>query len=101
MQSSLFEPAAPPRGFALRDFQRVDADEICAQWAIGNRHVLCVQATGLGKSLVAAELAGRKPLGSKALIVVDSTDLTKDLYRTVDRHLGRKPGILTGDFKEN
>lgn len=85
-------------GFALRDYQQIDADETCRLWGEGKLHVLCVHATGLGKSVEAAELARRKPEGTRALIVVDSTDLTKDLFRTVKRHLGRKPGILTGDF---
>lgn len=91
----------PPRGFILRDFQQVDADEICRHWEQGNLRVLCVHATGLGKSLLAAELAGRKPPGARALVIVDSTDLTTDLFRTVKKHLNVQPGILTGDFKED
>jgi superfamily II DNA or RNA helicase len=89
------------RGFTLRDYQAEDCDEACDQWEAGNNHVLCVHATGLGKSLMAAELASRKPKGQRAIIIVDSTDLSKDLYRTVQKHTGKKPGIVTGDFKEN
>jgi superfamily II DNA or RNA helicase len=89
------------RGFTLRDYQQEDCDEASAQWEAGKLHQLCVHATGLGKSLMAAELAARKPKGTRAVIIVDSTDLSKDLFRTVTKHTGRKPGIVTGDFKEN
>lgn len=92
---------APARGFYLRDYQAEDCDEVCDQWSAGNKHILCVHATGLGKSLMAAELASRKPKGTRAVIIVDSTDLSKDLYHTVAKHTGKKPGIVTGDFKEN
>jgi len=98
MTTQLFE--IEQRGFTLRDFQAIDTDEVCRLWAAGNRRVLCVHATGLGKSLMGAELAIRKPPGTRALIVVDSTDLTRDLYDTVYKHTGRKPGILTGGYKE-
>src|SRR4051794_18916911 len=98
MQSTLFssptQPTIPARashGFTLRDFQAIDADKVCLDWNDGHLHVLIVHATGLGKSLMAAELAGRKPAGKKSLVVVDSTDLSKDLYRTIYQHLGRKP----------
>lgn len=88
------------RGFTLRDYQAADVDEVCRLWDADTRHVLCVHATGLGKSLLAAELAVRKPVGTRALVVVDSTDLTRDLFGTIYKHIGRKPGILTGDYKE-
>lgn len=100
MTRTLFDPPKP-RGLTLRDYQAADCDEICRQWESGNNRVLCVHSTGLGKSVIAAELSGRKPLGTRALVVVDSTDLAADLFRTCQKHLGRKPGILTGDFKEN
>jgi superfamily II DNA or RNA helicase len=102
---TLFDPPSPTptiqRGFILRDFQAIDADEVERQWNSRELRVLLVHATGLGKSLMAAELAARKPPGTRALIIVDSTDLAKELYRTVYKHLGRKPGILTGDYKED
>lgn len=60
MQASLFpmtnavEMLAVSRGgFILRDFQATDANEISQQWGQGNLRVLCVHATGLGKSLMA------------------------------------------------
>lgn len=101
MQGTFFEPPKPaPEGFILRDYQGEDTDATCRAWDEGKLHVLCVQATGLGKSLMCAEFARRKPEGTRALIVVDSSDLTKDLFRHVKKHIGRKPGILTGDHTE-
>jgi superfamily II DNA or RNA helicase len=104
-QHTLFPEAIPAEpvhgGYILRDYQVEDCDECERLFGIGKNRVLIVHATGLGKSVVAAELAGRKADGTRALIIVDSTDLTKDLYRTVKHHLGRKPGILTGDYKED
>lgn len=106
MQTSLFhhlKPVDAPTllsGFALRDYQSEDADAVSREWDAGNLHVLCVHATGLGKSVMAAELAKRKPAGSRALVVVDSTDLAMDLHRTIKKHTGIQPGILTGDYKE-
>lgn len=101
MTRTLFDHPKKPRGLTLRDYQAQDCDEVCRQWELGNNRVLCVHATGLGKSIVASELSGRKPEGMRSLVVVDSTDLAADLFRTCQKHLGRKPGILTGDFKEN
>lgn len=104
---SIAEPAtfnAPIRrvevGYPLRDYQAEDADVVEVHWNLGFLHVLDVQATGLGKSVMAAELAKRKPDGAIAMIVVDSTDLAYDLFDTVKHHTGRKPGLITGDFKE-
>lgn len=105
MNLTLFDPPKPkrplPKGFTLRDYQEDDCQEVLRQWDNGNLRVLCVHSTGLGKSVMAATLAGCKPDGSRALILVDSTDLAFDLYKTCQKHLGRKPGILTGDFKED
>lgn len=104
---TLFEPVrpapahGPSHGIVLRDYQAEDADEVCRLWKSGTRQVLCVHATGLGKSHIAAELAARKPAGSQAMICVDSTDLALDLARTVKLHTGKKPGVFMGEFKEN
>lgn len=88
-------------GFTLRDYQAEDADTICEHWESGGSPVVCVHATGMGKSVMVAELIKRKPDGSRAMVVVDSTDLAFDLHRTIKQHTGRKPGLITGDFKEN
>lgn len=101
MQTGLFDPPPKPKpksGFVPRDYQAEDADAVCAHWEAGRLHVLCVWATGLGKSVLAAMLAARAPEGKRTLIVVDSTDLAGDLYNTC-RKFGLKPGILTGDYK--
>lgn len=97
--SPAIEQQRPKRGFELRQFQREDADAVEAAWAAGHQGVLCVQATGLGKSVMGAEVAGNRPEGTRALIVVDSTALARDLVRTVREHLGRAPGIFTGETK--
>lgn len=107
MQTTFFHhPGAvtiPPiqRGYTMRDYQSADADEISRNWDAGNLHVLCVHATGLGKSVMAAELVKRRPEGTKALVVVDSTDLAMDLHKTIKQHTGEQPGMLTGEYKEN
>lgn len=93
------EPAMPMRGYTLRDFQQEDVEAVEASWDQGHTGVLCVWATGLGKSVGAAEIAARKPEGKRAFIIVDSSNLAKDLYRTLIRHTGDLPGILTGELK--
>lgn len=98
---TLFDPPKPKTGFTLRDYQREDADAVCSAWDAGKLHVLCVHATGLGKSVLASELARRKPHGKRALVVVDSSDLATDLFKTCHKHHGVKPGLITGDFKDN
>src|SRR3990167_1617800 len=92
-------PVPKPGGFVPRDYQAEDIDAVRAAWANGNRHVLCVWATGMGKSHGAAQLVCGKPAGTRAIVVVDSTNLAMDLYRTIMRHQGSPPGILTGDLK--
>lgn len=107
MQTTFFHSPIPERvpvmaqGFTLRDYQAADADEICTQWDSGNLRVLLVHSTGLGKSVMAAELVGRKPVGKRAMVVVDSTDLAMDLHRTIKKHTGLQPAMLTGQYKEN
>src|SRR5689334_15699723 len=107
MQTTFFHhPGAvkiPPiqRAFTMRDYQSTDADEVCRKWDAGDLHVLCVHATGLGKSVMAAELVKRKPIGARAMVVVDSTDLAMDLHKTIKRHTGQQPGMLTGQYKEH
>lgn len=101
MNATLFDNVVrPTAGFVLCDFQLHDTDLICRLWEEGQRRVLGVFATGLGKSVIVAELLRRKPDGRLALGVVDSTDLAYDLFRTITKHTGQKPGLLTGDFKE-
>ncbi len=107
MQTTFFHhPGAvqiPPiqRGYTMRDYQAVDADEVCRHWDAGDLHVLCVHATGLGKSVMAAELVKRKPDHAKAMVCVDSTDLAIDLHKTIKQHTGAQPAMLTGQYKEN
>ncbi len=107
MQTTFFHHpgavAIPPisRAFTMRDYQAEDADTVCAHWDAGRLHVLLVHATGLGKSVMAAELVKRKPDGSKAMVVVDSTDLAMDLFKTIKAHTGLRPAMLTGQYKEN
>lgn len=85
--------------FTPRDYQAADADAIEAAWDSGRESVLCVQATGLGKSVMAAEIARRGLHDGKTLVIVDSSNLAKDLYSTIMKHTGVTPGIITGDHK--
>lgn len=94
------EPQPKPYGFVLRDYQRIDADAIDAAWADERGPVLCVHATGIGKSVLIAEMCRRKPAEGRALVVVDSTALAYDLWRTIKKHCECQPGILSGDEKQ-
>lgn len=105
MSTVLFEKhepkPGPKTGFVLRAYQAEDSEAVYRHWDHGDLHVLCVHATGLGKSVLIADLMARKPAGGRGLVVVDNTDLSMDLFRTIKKHTGQQPGILSGEFKEN
>ena len=97
---SLVGSEAVDRGvFDLRDYQDEDADAVCSHWAAGRRCVLARQATGLGKSVCAAELARRKSKDGRVLILVDVGTLAEDLWKTASEHTGIVQGIYTGSKK--
>jgi superfamily II DNA or RNA helicase len=87
-------------GYTLRDYQREDVSACLRAWCGGARGVVFKEATGLGKSLLVAELARRLSLLGRVLIVVDVGILADDLLRTVERHTGRTAGVLTGNVKD-
>ncbi len=86
--------------FTLRDYQVADCDEVMQAWQSGKRSVVVCHSTGMGKSVLIAELAKRRTQG-RVLILVDSENLVKDLYRTCMQHHGEIPGILTGKMKSH
>jgi superfamily II DNA or RNA helicase len=87
-------------GYAPRDYQREDVLACLQAWCGGARGVIFKEATGLGKSVIVAELARRLSLLGRVLVVVDVGILADDLLRTVERHTGRTAGVLTGDLKD-
>ena len=104
---TLFAPDKPrvvvtPTGykspFALRDYQAEDVQATLDAWDSGKRGVLNCWATGIGKSIYFAELSRRVTEG-RVMVVVDTTKLAQDLYRTIIKHHGKTPGMLTGDLK--
>jgi superfamily II DNA or RNA helicase len=90
-------------GFDLRDFQREDVDAILdAIFTRNCRAVLAVAATGLGKSVMLAELARiLSSRGYRVLTTVDVGTLARDLSRSITHHTGKPCGILTGEAKEH
>lgn len=95
--TTLFAPTRTT-AMTLRDYQTEDADAIVASWNDGKRGVMCRHATGLGKSVMIAELCRRRTEG-RVLVLVDVGSLAHDLHRTIIRHTGEVPGILTGGLK--
>jgi superfamily II DNA or RNA helicase len=87
-------------GYSPRDYQREDVLATLRAWAGGARGVILKEGTGLGKSVIVAELARRLSRLGRVLVVVDVGILAGDLYRTIERHTGRAPGVLTGDAKD-
>lgn len=87
--------------FQLRDYQQEDADAVEAAWNNGKKAVVVRHATGLGKSVLLSELAGRMMRHGRVLVVVDVGSLARDLYKTILKHTGRTPGSLTGTFKSH
>lgn len=85
--------------FDLRDYQAEDAEAVVTHWDAGRRRVLARQATGLGKSVIAAETARMMSKHGRVLMVVDVGSLAEDLQKTASAHTGRPQGSYTGKAK--
>lgn len=101
--TSLFDPVSVASvkrgGFGLRDYQLEAADAFFAALQTGKKKPLCRLATGLGKSIWIADVAGRlKP--KRVMVMVDVGILATDLWKTIHTHTGEPVGILTGEVKE-
>src|SRR4051812_16577285 len=72
--------------YSLRDYQDTDADGIEALWDRGHRNPCIREATGLGKSLIIAELVRRRASRGRVLVAVDVGILAADLVGTIADH---------------
>jgi DNA repair protein RadD len=90
----------PVRAFLLRDYQREDVSETERAYYEGRRAVIARAATGLGKSVMIAELAKRRAAHGRVMVVVDVGSLAAELASTISDHTGKPCGILTGDVKD-
>lgn len=72
----------------LRWYQREDADALMHAIEGGYRRPACIDATGLGKSRIIAELTGRLRANGKVVILNDRTQLVHQNADEIERHLG-------------
>jgi superfamily II DNA or RNA helicase len=96
----LFTPVAVATGFALRGYQAEDPEAVAALWAKGYRMPCVRWATGLGKSVLMAELSRRLSAEGRVLVVVDVGTLATDLVNSIRHHTGQRVGVLAGESKE-
>lgn len=83
----------------LRPYQREDVGAVIRSWNDGKRAVVLRLATGLGKSVIAAEIARVRMTTGRVLIVVDVTSLSRDLWKTTSHHIGKPIGSFFGKSK--
>lgn len=80
----------------LRDYQQQDCDAVFSAWNESPR-VVGVAATGLGKTVLIAEIAKRWPSFRGRIVVVEPTvALVDQTAQAIGRHLGEPVGIEQG-----
>lgn len=101
---SLFEQHAPRlvrTGFELRDYQVEDVEALMHLRSKGVRSCICRWATGLGKSVLLADLTRELIQHGRVMITVDASVLARDLVDTLSIHLGgHRVGVCTGETKD-
>jgi superfamily II DNA or RNA helicase len=87
----------------LRDYQVDAANAACQSWDSGNKRVLLTLATGLGKTIIFAELArlfvdsGR----GRALVIAPSIELVGQAAAKIERVTGQRVAIEQGSNWSN
>jgi len=88
------------RKIRLRDYQMEDTQATLAAFSAGKRAVLGRAATGLGKSVMIAELAWLLSVRGRVMVVVDVGSLAVDLFDTINSHGSGSVRLITGEKKE-
>jgi superfamily II DNA or RNA helicase len=82
--------------FGLRDYQEEAVASVMDLWSGGTRSVLGQAATGLGKSVIIAEIVRRRLIecpGKKVVVMADMGILVDQLAETIRQHAGCQVGI--------
>lgn len=84
--------------FSLRDYQREAVDSAFTAWEF-YRSLLVVAATGLGKTVLFAEVSRRWPEDAgKILVMAHREELILQARDKIAEHFGEEPEIEMGDF---
>lgn len=80
-----------------RDYQIEAVDKVFSMWESGKNSVIGVAATGLGKSVIIANIIKR--LNGRAMVLVHTRLLVKQLHKTIKEHTGFNCEIEMADLK--
>lgn len=94
-----------PRGHGLgklkmRDYQTEAVDAIYEGWR-DHQSLILVMATGLGKTVVAAEVAVRWPERGRILFIAHVRELIYQARDTIGAHICEQPSVEMGDEAED
>jgi superfamily II DNA or RNA helicase len=83
----------------MRDYQITAVDSTYESWREHNA-VVVVLATGLGKTVVAAEAIMRWPRHGRILVIAHTRELIFQARELIGRHIDEEPSIEMGEYRE-
>lgn len=102
LDASAFDLVPRPHGLGIlkmRDYQIEAGDCVYEGWRDWNA-VLCVLPTGMGKTVLAADVVIRWPREGRILFIAHVRELIFQAQETIEAHTDDRPAIEMGEFRE-